>query len=542
MRESARIIWIIMILFSGPRLLRAQSWGEAADCHINARTADNRFGGRKDVVDATFRWLVHTDGDAAECTGVLMNRDVDQDELGYYFSTARHCLHNDDIDYNAEHEFTFHYQSPSGSTSQVAESNEGRVAGQSVELNPPSGQRGFEYFHTSQVELVNETYTADYALLRMVTPPPPHFNLYFAGWNPSNPGIPQNGTVINDCGQWHAFVLPNHPLGDIKKVNGAAALQNPQTPIYTVLIIVTEVIDLLFGLVGYETSTQVIASYVDVPWYTVEWCDHGIEVGSSGAPLFDPEGRYIGPLSGLGGVPCSGWVPTSIGKFKNAYPFASIKNTLNPSNDFGIDQYGIGGRRIQCYTNLVLPGGHQTTAYYFPASHYQSENRITLRAAGGINVVAPIKILDGANYEFKAGGYIDMNAVDAYVDVSPGATFLAEIEGCTRTAQSYTPEVPEFSFQRLPRRLALELPEAEAPYEEAKFLRAIPNPARGSVAFRTDLMGQIRITLVNSLGGAVLRDQTVVQDLSLQGLAVGIYLVRAEDGNGQIRTTRLLVE
>ena len=206
------------------------------------------------------------------------------------------------------------------------------------------------------------------------------------------------------------------------------------------------------------------------------------------------------------------------------------------------DQSGIGGRRIQCYTNLVLPGGHQTTAYYFPASHYQSENRITLRAQGNIDVVAPIKILDGADYEFKAGGSIDMNGVDAFVDVAPGATFLAEIEGCTRAAQSYTPEVPEFSIQRLPRRLALDLPKVEAPIKQPQFLLPIPNPASSSVSFKTDLAGPLRITLLNGLGGTVLNAYSVNAELSLQGVAAGLYTVRAQDALGQLRSTYLIVE
>ena len=203
---------------------------------------------------------------------------------------------------------------------------------------------------------------------------------------------------------------------------------------------------------------------------------------------------------------------------------------------------GARGRRIQCYTDLVLPGGDQPTTYYFPASHYQSENRITLRAQGSIDVTAPIKILSGAHYEFKAGSSIDMNAVDAYVDIAPGATFLAAIEGCTRSAQSYKPEVPEFSFDRLPRRLGLELPEVEAQIKQPQFLLAIPNPASGSVSFRTDLAGPLRITLLNGLGGTVLNANSVNEEMPLHGVAAGIYTVRVQDAHGQSRSTYLIVE
>lgn len=441
-------------LWLAPNRSFGQDWQDSQNCHINARTADSRFNGRTEVIDATFKWLCQIGPIGGnQCTAVLMNRDTDQDELGYYFSTAWHCLRNDGntVNWDEEHYFVFHYQSPTAASGDTPASNQAQDwYEQSTELHPTFPDRGYEYLHRSKVELVKESAMGDYAMLRMVTPPPYHFNLYYVGWHPSSAGIPANGVIVNPCGQWHGYVLPNHPSGDIKKINGAASIQNITAPTYVVCDVVTTIIDVLFGWIwGNSSSTQVICNYLDNPWYTAEWCDHGIEGGSSGSPLFNANNRYIGPLSGIGN-PCSGWVPTSIGKFKNVYPFAATKNTLNPSNDLGVDLWGINGRRISCHTNLVLPGGHQQTTYYFPANHYQSENRVLLRAQESITVAAQIKILDGAHYEFLAGNFVDFNAIDASVDIHPGATFLAAIEGCTKSAPHRKPKHLPSPFSACP--------------------------------------------------------------------------------------------
>jgi len=271
-----------------------------------------------------------------------MNRSIDQDQLGYYFSTARHCIHYSaidpgapDINFNVEHLFMFHYQSPSGVTEQTPASNQGQNDISSNMLNPQlTSQKGYEYLHRSKVELVKESIMADYALLRLVTPPPPHFNLYFAGWQPNNAFLPPNVPVPFPCGLWHAYVMPNHPRGDIKKINGAALVLNPTLPTYTLCNTVTTFIDVLIGLFGSNSnSTQSICAYTDIPWYQISWCDHNTEEGSSGAPFFNANCRYMGPLSGGLGV-CTGAFPNYVGKFKNVYPFAAIKNTLNPSHHY----------------------------------------------------------------------------------------------------------------------------------------------------------------------------------------------------------------
>ena len=529
--------------------LHAQSWNQSQDCHTNARTSDSDFGGRADVIDATFRWRIkHNGGAYYECTGVLMNRSVDQDQLGYYFSTARHCLHTSnvdlgapDIDFSAKHQFTFHYESPTDNSDDTYPSNEGRTVFHSTAIAPQPDQHGFEYLHESKVELISESITGDYALLRMVTPPPPHFNLYFAGWHPSSSGIPANGVLVDFCDAWHSYVLPNHPKGDIKKINGAASLQNITLPTYVICDVVTTLIDVLFGwLWGNEESTQVICSYVDNPWYTVEWCDHGVEEGSSGSPLFNPEGRYVGPLSGLSSA-CNGGVPTSIGKFKNVYPAASIKNTLNPGNDLGIDWNGIGGRRIQCYTNLDLPGGDLDHAYYFPANHYQAENRITLRAMGSINVSAPITILEGAHYEFKAGGYVELNGL---VDVRQGATFLAEIQGCTKSQPTGTAALPVPEFVKLPKHLesVSEVAGVSVGSDagDQSFLTVYQNPGADKVALRTDFDVPFDAQLISVDGRVIPLGTLLVPELDASSLAPGLYLLRLTATDGAMRMSRFI--
>ena len=228
------------------------------------------------------------------------------------------------------------------------------------------------------------------------------------------------------------------------------------------------------------------------------------------------------------------------GKFKNIYPQAAVKNTLNPSHDLGVDLVGIYGRRITCYTNLDLPGGHQEPAYYFPASHYQSENRIALRAQQHINVVAPITILSGAHYEFLAGESVLLNGL---VDVHQGATFVAAIEGCTKSMDP-SPSDLSPTFVRLPKKLTMDLVAMEeAPEEQAQetFLSVFPNSTHGMVQFRTDLQGPWQVELFGPLGTRVRDTHLHEASMGLGGIAPGMYHIRITNGDGDQRTARLVL-
>lgn len=398
--------------------------GQSGSCQVNANIPDIWAIGRENVIDATFKLY-----DYGSCTGTLINRNTNDDNLGFYFITARHCMskdatNNDNyIDFNAEYAFAFNYQSPNGNTSSMASTNKGINASQSSQLT----HTGYEYFHKSKIRLVADYFWGDFALCEILKPLPPHFKVHYAGWNPSAFYSTQAG--VTPCNVANQFVGIHHPVGDIKKISGTNNLLNLTTPIATGCYTITTIIDILFGWIwGQQFSFQVLCNYVDNPWYIVpQWCHGGIEGGSSGSGLFNGNNRLIGTLSGSL-LECS-LDPTSYGKLRSNYAHTPVKNTLNPANDLWTDLAGMDERTIDCYPYLVLPGAIGVSGEYFPANHYQQQNHIELKSNSYITTNAPIHIYAGADYSFQAATITLLNP-GFTVDI--GANFTAQIAPCTR--------------------------------------------------------------------------------------------------------------
>ncbi len=202
----------------------------------------------------------------------------------------------------------------------------------------------------------------------------------------------------------------HHPRGDIKKISGTQLVTNPLSLISTGCYTITTVIDFLFGWIwNNSVSTQIICNYTEVPWYYIPyWCYGITEDGSSGSGLFNSSNKLIGIMSGNPVESCFGQLLTTYGKFKGNYFNQSVKNTLNPPNDLGVDLVGMDGRKVTCFENLTLPGAPGVSGEYYPANHYQADNHILLQSANNIDVNAPITVHPGAEYEFIAGGQIDL--------------------------------------------------------------------------------------------------------------------------------------
>jgi len=402
-------------------------------CNININNPIFLNQLRKPVVDATFNW--------SGCTGVLINRNTNDGQIGYYFLTARHCVSADNgdanapsIDFDKNYTLKFNFQSPDAFNNSTQISNRGLFSLQSN--NYPNVVNGFEYFHTTKLRLVNRFFWGDFALVEILTPLPPHFNYTYAGWNANRffYGMPLGANLPPIIPS--PYVGISHPRRDIKKIAGAHSIEWLESPIAASCYTITTVIDVLFGwLWGNKTSTRVICNYVDNPWVIVRNWDYGaVEEGSSGSGLFGPDNRQFGILSGVGGS-CNFPAVIAYGKFHANFFNKSIKNTLNPANDVLVDLLGMPSRKIECYPSLRLPGpiipgdpnSLDVSGQYFPANHYQANNNITLSAVNDILTEQDINIYPDANYTFRAGKSITLNQG---FFARPGSVFKAEIGSC----------------------------------------------------------------------------------------------------------------
>lgn len=205
----------------------------------------------------------------------------------------------------------FHYQSPDGSNI-TAYSNQG-IGREVMQISLAADQSetqyhdNYEYWHESKLRLVADYSWGDFALLEILSPIPPYFNLSFAGWNPSrfNNGI---GFVAPIPTSPSRMITKHHPSGDIKKANGVNYGNYSQLPTALSCYTVATAIDVVFGWIwDRSVSTKSICKYVDDPWIYVLAYQYGrTEEGSSGAGLFNSDNRMVGVLSG--GLATCNWL------------------------------------------------------------------------------------------------------------------------------------------------------------------------------------------------------------------------------------------
>lgn len=143
--------------------------------------------------------------------------------------------------------------------------------------------------------------SADFWLMEMSSTPPEEFNPYFAGWNRTDDAT-ITGTVVGI----------HHPRGDIKKISWANG--GVTTSRYG-------------GNTGSGTTH----------WRLASWSDGTTtEGGSSGSPLYDPQGRIIGQLHG-GSAACGNTLPDWYGKLSTSWigggtQTTRLSNWLDPDN------------------------------------------------------------------------------------------------------------------------------------------------------------------------------------------------------------------
>ncbi|GHU72118.1 hypothetical protein FACS189413_14720 [Bacteroidia bacterium] len=206
--------------------LSAQSdsrFGLSGDCEINVYDPTYNTG-KGGLINATVKIIFNNASGKSWCSGTLVNRNTSDGGIGFYILSARHCI--DGMDTNREHYVIFNYQSPDANNSSTPTSNRGHNYAQSTSLS----DTGYEYFHKTKIRIVDYFVWGDFALLELLTPVPPHYNISYAGWSPSIFSADSNPAGI---------VGIHHPRGDIKKISGVNSFVWGETPIATGCYVVT---------------------------------------------------------------------------------------------------------------------------------------------------------------------------------------------------------------------------------------------------------------------------------------------------------------
>lgn len=144
---------------------------------------------------------------------------------------------------------------------------------------------------------------SDFTLIELANAPPASFNAFYAGWDARSGITPQSGSSIH------------HPAGDDKKISlySSAARSVENQPI---------------GSVG--NSFQVDA-------WEVRWSSGTTQQGSSGAALWNQNGRAVGMLSGGGASCATPNEPDYFGRLERAWTAGSdcaqqLRAQLDPDN------------------------------------------------------------------------------------------------------------------------------------------------------------------------------------------------------------------
>jgi len=272
--------------------LKDSQFGQSGSCNVDVACPQNAGWG--DQTNAVARLVLGN----ALCSGALLNNTA-QDGTPYLL-TANHCIGEP----YANWVFNFNYEvATCGSSTDpfpgsFNNSSMHSVSGCSFRATAGDGENG-------------NPDTLDFCLVELSSLPPSSYNPYLAGWDHS-------GTIPDSTHGIH------HPSGDVKKI---CIDQDPPT---------------IDSYTGYDPNTH---------WHIAMW-DVGVtEGGSSGSPLFDPNHRVIGNLTG-GQAACGNTINDFYEMFSHSwadYPSQNrtqLQPWLDPSNSGvvtidGMDPYNV---------------------------------------------------------------------------------------------------------------------------------------------------------------------------------------------------------
>ncbi len=212
----------------------------------------------------------HLDMGGYICSGGMLNNT--SNDLTPYFLTANHCTQGLNP---SNFRFYFNYQTSSCNGSWANMGSYAYGSQMKWASNDSNGGNG-----------ISEN---DVSLLEITANIPDSWNVFYAGWN------------VNDNSTQSISVGVHHPGGEPKQISFSAGTA------YTN---------------GWDNWGTHWKNY---------WDEGGTEGGSSGSPLFDSNGRVIGPLSGGPSIGCGETGDYALyGKLNNQWEY--IDQYLDPNN------------------------------------------------------------------------------------------------------------------------------------------------------------------------------------------------------------------
>lgn len=282
-----------------------KDFGDADPCEVNVNCSEGAAW--QEQKDAVARLLVLDNGSQYWCSGAMINNE--REDCTPYFLTAEHCGLTSTPNDIAQWIFYFQYESPNCANPP----SEGTLANKSLtgatlkaQSNDNGGDSG-----------------SDFMLLELSTTPPSDYNVFYAGWNRMNTPSP-NGVSIH------------HPDGDIKKIS---TYINPLTTSS-------------FGGITPNTHWAVL-------WSMTANGTGVTEVGSSGSPIFNPNGQIVGKLTG--GISYCNDTTGSDEYGKLSYSWASNGSTANRQLKVWLDPDNTGITELD---GVYAPCGTSTTAIH----------------------------------------------------------------------------------------------------------------------------------------------------------------------------------
>jgi hypothetical protein len=260
-------------LSHGYRMITDERAAGACQVDVNCSEGANWTNQR----DAVVRIRVVIPQGTGWCTGTLVNNTAR--DCKPYILSALHCSIGSTAANFNQYQFRFRYQRSGCGTGTIPGATGNTITGcvKRADSNDNGGNNG-----------------SDFILLELNSPVPASYNAFFAGWNVGTNASP-NGVSIH------------HPSGDEKKIS---------------------------------TYTQALTNSgwgINNTHWRVVWAStangYGVtEGGSSGSPIFDPNKRIVGTLTGGGsccdvnacGSGTAPYVPDYYGKMSHHW-------TLNPN-------------------------------------------------------------------------------------------------------------------------------------------------------------------------------------------------------------------